>query len=257
MIKHEPLTKMRTYISDIIPRIQEFSKKLDNLTMLTNQHWVVIDDIDKSKNVYIFRQNNELLISQNGIVEKAKWEYLGHNSLLIDRKNESYLFKHGFFDENILALKIDSKEEYAFLVNESKYESELNSIDNVLEFLKRKYIEPQIIKSIQKKIGAGPNDNNTRNEVYHLTPKYKIIKKNEKTTLLWGPTEIINIVYDDGEKGEIYLIKNNNQAYFKGKPEGYWVILTFLYCDLDSCIIALHFFRKNKCGLEAGLIGRY
>ena len=27
------------------------------------------------KNVYIFRQNNELLISQNGKVEKATWEY--------------------------------------------------------------------------------------------------------------------------------------------------------------------------------------
>ena len=27
---------------------------------------------------------------------------LGHNSLLIDRQDESYLFKHGFFDENIL-----------------------------------------------------------------------------------------------------------------------------------------------------------
>ena len=73
---------MRTYISDIIPRIQKFSQKLDNLTLLTNQHWVVIDDIDNTKNVYIFRQNNELLISQNGKVEKAKWEYLGHNSLI-------------------------------------------------------------------------------------------------------------------------------------------------------------------------------
>jgi hypothetical protein len=28
----------------------------------------------------------------------------GNNSLLIDRKDDSYLFKQGFFDENILAL---------------------------------------------------------------------------------------------------------------------------------------------------------
>lgn len=134
---------MRTYISDIIPKIQRFSQKLDNLTLLTNQHWVVIDDNDKTKNVYIFRQNNELLISQNGKVEKAKWEYLGHNSLLVDRKDESYLFKHGFFDENILALKIDSRNEYAFLVNENKFYKELNSIESIVEFLNRKYIDPQ------------------------------------------------------------------------------------------------------------------
>jgi len=88
---------VRTYISDIIPRIQKFSQKLDNLTLLTNKHWVVIDEIDNNKNVYIFRQNNELLISQNGKVEKAKWEYLGNNSILIYRNSESYLFKHGFF----------------------------------------------------------------------------------------------------------------------------------------------------------------
>jgi hypothetical protein len=47
--------------------------------------------------------------------------------LLIDRKDESYLFKHVFFDQNILALKIDSKDEYAFVVNETKFDKELNS----------------------------------------------------------------------------------------------------------------------------------
>jgi hypothetical protein len=140
---------MKTYVSAILPKIQRFSKKLDNLTLLINQHWVVIDDFDKNKIVYIFRLNNELLISINGKVEKAKWEYLGQNSLLIDRKDESYLFKHGFFDENILALKIDSKDEYAFLINENTYDGELNSIERVNDFLNMKYNEPQIRQNIE------------------------------------------------------------------------------------------------------------
>lgn len=63
---------MKTFIADIIPRIQKYSQKLDNLTLLTNQHWVVVDEITNSKTVYIFRPNNELLISKNGKVEKAK-----------------------------------------------------------------------------------------------------------------------------------------------------------------------------------------
>lgn len=144
---------MKTFISDLIPKLQRFSQKLDNLTLLTNQHWVVIDDISKNKNVYIFRANNDLLISQNGKVEKAKWEYLGNNSLLIDRKDQSYLFKHGFFDENILALKFDSKDEYAFLINENKYDGELNSIDRIIDFLTKKYLEPQLRKSIEETTG--------------------------------------------------------------------------------------------------------
>ena len=89
---------MKTYISDLIPKLQRFSQKLDNFTLLTNQHWVVIGDIENSKSIYIFRTNNELLISQNGKVEKAKWEYLGNNSLLIDRKDDSYLYKHKYIN---------------------------------------------------------------------------------------------------------------------------------------------------------------
>ena len=100
---------MQTFIADIVPKLQRFSQKLDDLSLLTNQHWVVLDELMKSKNIYIFRSNNELLISSNGKVEKGRWEYLGNNSLLIDRKDESFLFKHGFFDENVMALKIEGK----------------------------------------------------------------------------------------------------------------------------------------------------
>lgn len=134
---------MKTYILDIIPQIKQFSKKLDIITVLTNQHWVVLDEISKSKSVYIFRSNNELLISQNGKVNRARWEYLGHKSLLIDIGEETYLFKHDFYDANILALKVDGKNEYAVLVNESKYDGELNSLEQVNCFLNETYLESQ------------------------------------------------------------------------------------------------------------------
>lgn len=135
---------MKTFVLDIIPRIQRYSQKLDDLTKLTNQHWVSIDNILSSKTVYIFRSNSELLISTNGKVEKAKWEYLGGKSLLIEKNTEIYLLKHAFFDKNILALKLDSTEEYAVFVNENKYDGELNSIEQVLDFLRREYLEPSI-----------------------------------------------------------------------------------------------------------------
>lgn len=133
---------MKTYIADIIPQIQRFSQKLDDLTKLTDQHWISIGDIEQRKRVYIFRKNNQLLISDNGIVEKGKWEYLGNQSLLIDTNDKSYLFKHGFFDQNIIALKLDSTNNYAFFVNESKYGKELNCIEDVIQFLSYKYLTP-------------------------------------------------------------------------------------------------------------------
>lgn len=131
---------MKTFVADIIPKIQRYSQKLDNIALLTNQHWVVLDELGQSKIIYIFRNTNELIISTNGKVEKAKWEYLGHNSILIDLNEQSYLFKDGFFDENILALKIDSKDEYGILINENRYNGELNNISSVLNFLSQKYL---------------------------------------------------------------------------------------------------------------------
>jgi hypothetical protein len=145
---------MKTYLLDILPKIQRFSEKLDNLTLLTNQHWVYIDEILSNKTVYIFRTNNELIISTNGKVEKAKWEHLGNKSILIDKISESFLFKHGFFDENILALKVDSSAEYAIFVNENKYEGELNSINKVYDFLTQKYLAPNIENYIEVKSGV-------------------------------------------------------------------------------------------------------
>lgn len=135
---------MRTFLTDIFPKIQRFSNKLDNLTLLTNQHWVSIDDILSTKTIYIFRTNNELLISENGKVEKAKWEHLGNKSILIDKSNDSYLFKQGFLDENVLALKVDTSKEYAVFVNENKYDGELNSFQKVKDFLTLKYFDTHL-----------------------------------------------------------------------------------------------------------------
>lgn len=139
---------MKTYLADIIPKIQRFSKQLDNLTLLTNQHWVVIDGILEGKSVYIFRPNGELLISTNGEVEKARWELLGQNSILVDMKHKSYLFKHGFFDENVLALKLDGKDESSLLLNETRYPGEINRLENVVDYLVRTYLTPTIRQAV-------------------------------------------------------------------------------------------------------------
>lgn len=238
---------MRTYISDIFPRIQKFSQKLDNLTLLTNQHWVVIDDIDNTKNVYIFRQNNELLISQNGKVEKAKWEYLGNNSLLIDRKDESYLFKHGFFDENILALKIDSKNEYVFFVNESKFEIELNSSTTVIDFLNKKYIDIDKI--------SGLTIENKKLSTHEIIPIYKKTKISENKSLLGNITEKYLIEFEDGISGEVF-IENNTESYFKEKKSFDLITSKLLYENMNYCISALYHYLKTDNVLIFGFIER-
>lgn len=141
---------MKTFLADIIPKIQRYSQKLDDLTKLTNQHWVSLGDITDEKRVFIFRSNNQLLISVNGIVEKGNWEYIGNQSLLLETKEENYLMKHGFLDEDIFALKLDSSDTYAFFVNETRYKRELNNIQDILIFLERKYLNNKTNQSFKK-----------------------------------------------------------------------------------------------------------
>ena len=213
---------MKTFISDLIPKLQRFSQKLDNLTLLTNQHWVVIDDIGNNKNVYIFRTNNDLLISQNGKVEKAKWEYLGNNSLLIGKKEESYLFKHGFFDENILALKVDSRDEYAFLINENKYDGELNSLEKVIEFLTKKYLEPHSRQSIEDTTGI-------------VIKTSKEIAANSNTLIKRGDIEI-----EVQLSNNLYYIEKGQRVFINGEkaPNGKYSIGFMEYIHVANGIIS-------------------
>jgi hypothetical protein len=207
---------MRTYVADIIPKIQRFSQKLDNLTMLTNQHWVVLDELTQSKTVYIFRNNSELLIAINGKVDKAKWEYLGQNSILIDLKEESYLFKHGFFDENILALKVDSKEEYVVLINESKYQGELNSISAVINFLNQKYlINPAITN---KQLGQNSP----------LTTNISFVR--EGYTFRMGSFKEYIVRLSSGQVLNIYQKQSNGKYFIYDKNE------IVLFPDKETCI---------------------
>lgn len=244
---------MKTFIADIIPKLQKFSQKLDNLTLLTNQHWVVVDEIANSKTVYIFRSNNELLISKNGEVEKAKWEYLGNNSLLLDlKKDKSYLFRHGFFDENVLALKIDGKEEYALMVNETRYDKELNSSARVLEFLNRNYFEPNVQKKVTPPPDIVPEPKEKLTDQHKPAKEPEEVKASSKKNLVPQPVilpEPVEKVFDryKTNKGIIevehpinrYPPSVGDKVFINGKPapDGKYKLAFFWYAHIKNGVI--------------------
>lgn len=203
---------MITFVLNIIPKIKKYSQKLDNLVLLTNKPWVVLDELVQSKTVYIFRENNDLLISKNGSVTKGKWEYLMQNSILIDLPGQSYLLRHGFFDDNILALKIDSKDEYAVLINESKYNEDLNTIDSVINFLNEHYLlnPASVIKKINQ-VKKYITEMEFLNKGYNLRMgsfyKYKL-KFNCEGTFF---------VYEKISNGKFYFHTNKEILIFQDK----------------------------------------
>lgn len=154
---------MQLYLLDIVNKVKDFSKKLDEKSLLENNHWVLLDELNNKKVVYIFRPRNELLISIDGKVTISSWEYLGCGSLLIKTSKDNYLFKNGFFDAMVLALKIDGSEEFALFVNETKYGKEINNfadLSNYMEttYVKDKSIIPNYPKDLPEPIVYGYND---------------------------------------------------------------------------------------------------
>ena len=142
---------MKFYFLNAVNKLTQYSKKLDNLSLLQNNHWVLFDNETREKKiVYIFRQQNELLISVNGKLTKEKWEFLGNNSLIISVNDNNYLFKNGFIDEDILALKIDGQENFVVFINETNSKAELNSIEAIEKFLINKYLQNKDLSNKHK-----------------------------------------------------------------------------------------------------------
>lgn len=204
---------MKTFILDLIPNIIRFSEKLDDITKLTSQHWVAVGELNDTRVLYIFRPNSDLLISRDGVVEKAKWEYLGQNTLLLETKEKSYLFKQEFNDGMIMALRIDGKPEYALLVNESKFKEEFNSVDDVISFLKANYIE---------KLQNVPIEKHKSNLLTSDLPnvKYTVVETIEKYDLFLGYHYEIIISFNDGSLHTLYKGKKTGRYFYYSEVYG-------------------------------------
>jgi hypothetical protein len=198
---------MRTFVADIIPRIQRFSKRLDDTTKLTNQHWVSISDIKNSKTVYIFDSDGDLDIFENGVgIDSGTWKFIDPNSLKLKLKNSPpLLLKHGFFDENVIALKLDSTDNYAFFVNETKYHSELNTIGDILKFLENKYL-----KNNGSSSGLGSTQKRTINENY----SYTIISEKEGFDIVLGAHVVYGLEFPNGIKDKVYRGHSTGKFYY-------------------------------------------
>lgn len=143
---------MKTYITNIINQVSEFSQKQEENVNLINFHWVLINE-SNIKKVFIFRKNQELLVSLGGQVERGKWEDLGYNSFLLEFNEGSFLFKQEFIDDTVLALKLDSQNQYALFINETKFGEDLNSLVDLEKFLNNKYfnLSPKLNMGIIEK----------------------------------------------------------------------------------------------------------
>lgn len=111
-----------------------------------------------------------------------------------------------FFDENVIALKLDSTNSYAFFVNETKYHAELSNIEDVLNFLENKYL-----KNDGNLSGLGSRKKRKINE--NVEYGYTVISETKKYDFAWGHFTEYKIEYSDGKNGEVYKGGNSEQFF--------------------------------------------
>ena len=126
---------MRVFVETILPKILSYSEKLDKLSLLIDEPWVVKAESTISTK-FIFRKDNSLLISENGSVTLGKWDLLNKaNSILLEYNGLIRLYNHGFLDEAVLILRIDGGNDYFVLVNQNRVPDL-----NLERYLQNKYV---------------------------------------------------------------------------------------------------------------------
>lgn len=133
---------MKNYIVSIIPNLKKYSRKLNDISLLTQDGWALIDSSPSKSKIYYFKSDNELLITYRGKVKHGSWEII-HNNIVIKEDGGSFIFKLDFFNEHYLILGIDNQEGNIFFVKKSIYQKGINSfsaIENELDKIHKKHI---------------------------------------------------------------------------------------------------------------------
>lgn len=148
---------MRTFLFDTFNKYKRFSESLDVETTLCNKTWFVFNN-SKEREIYIFQAKGKLLISLNGKVTYATWEYIPANkSLIVSGNNQSYMVHAAYVDNILFALNIDGTNEYAFLIDENnKQHFQPQSYNDIIRYFRQKE-EQRIINERQNQIQEKKN----------------------------------------------------------------------------------------------------
>ena len=110
---------MKTYLLNIPQRLKLFNKVLDAKTQLINKSWRVLND-DGVVESYFFKNNGEIIISQNGMAQIGKYEVLPIGKILVSIADKNYILRPtATEDKAILGFQLDGTEQYSLLLDEA------------------------------------------------------------------------------------------------------------------------------------------
>jgi hypothetical protein len=140
---------MSVNLHNTIPNLNAFDYERHYDSHFINQQWVLVNGISKKKAIYTFRDNNVLEIERKDTTIRTSWNLSIQNIFTIETEDGTITVKAYFKDDDILVLNHQDKEEFALYINTTNYSEELNSIEDIQEYLKEKY-KKKVSKVIHK-----------------------------------------------------------------------------------------------------------
>ncbi|EPA00004.1 hypothetical protein A33Q_0172 [Indibacter alkaliphilus LW1] len=97
---------MIDYLQAILPRIQNKSKKLDQIEMFVEKPWVLIDNASNEQLEYEFFRDGRLLVSRGGNAAWGKWELApSSHRLILEYGDKLLLLQTSFLDEAVMIVQ--------------------------------------------------------------------------------------------------------------------------------------------------------
>lgn len=141
-----PNTVTKVFKSTSLSASEVISKKIESVSKqanisfttanITNHNWTLLNESPYKEVTYIFRKNNELLISRDGSIKRCKYEFvIDNNSILISNEKETVIYKIVVSRDDFFILNRYSTEQILFFANRTKFE---------------KFIKNEILKEAKK-----------------------------------------------------------------------------------------------------------
>ena len=128
---------MITYLTNILPRLQQYSSDLDKRELFVDRSWIFVDN-NNNRHEYIFERDGKLIMSFNGKVIIGNWRILTNNKLLIDRVTDNLMLNNLFLNKDLLILQNNGTNDEPFVMIDEKVIKDLNYLEYLKEFEAKK-----------------------------------------------------------------------------------------------------------------------
>jgi hypothetical protein len=194
---------MERYLLNLLPRLRNFGKKLNQTEAFVDKTWVLYD-LQNNKITYRFKRNGLLRKTINGDIQDLIWELETNDAISIidslSRRGE--MFKHGFVLDGLLIVQKDGFESIPLIL----YNESVVKDGNINKYLFEIFVLKENLKKVNSvkgyflkhdnyneliSIGTEVYDNQLRlveNDVINLSDRIIIIKDGKISSITYFKT---------------------------------------------------------------------